>query len=66
MVNKRLLVGVGGMLVGGILVVAGLLRIPVVPVVLIILGGAVGFIGYKIYDLRGSDKPKGLEYGGRL
>lgn len=63
MVNKRLLVGVGCMLVGGALVVAGLLRIPVVPVVLVLVGGAVGFVGYKIFENRGSEVPKDLELG---
>jgi len=51
------------MLVGGALVVTGLLRIPVVPVVLILLGTALGFTGYKIYELRRSDKPNDLNYG---
>ena len=65
MVNKRLLVGIGCMLVGGALVVTGLLRIPVLPIVLILIGGAVSFVGYTIFRSRRSDKPKGLEYGRR-
>lgn len=63
MVNKRLLVGVGCMLVGGALVVAGLARLPGLPIVLILMGGALGFIGYRIYEKRNGGKPKGMEYG---
>ncbi len=62
MVNKRLLIGVGGMLVGAILVVAGLLRIPVVPVVLILMGGTIGFVCNGIYKRR-NDKPNDLNFG---
>ena len=63
MVNKKLLIGVGCMLIGGSLVVTGLLRIPVVPIVLILMGGTLGFIGYKIYELRRSDIPNDLNFG---
>ncbi|MFX0084316.1 MAG: hypothetical protein ACFFAU_01480 [Candidatus Hodarchaeota archaeon] len=48
--DKNRLYGVGGMMVGGALVVTGLLQIPVLPVVLIVVGGAVGFIGYKFFN----------------
>lgn len=63
MVNKRLVVGVSCMLVGSALVVTGLLRIPVVPIVLILIGGAVGFVGYKIYELRRGSIPSDLNLG---
>ena len=63
MVNKRLLVGIGCMLVGGALVVTGLLRIPVVPVVLIMIGGSIGFVGYKIFEARGGGIPSDLNLG---
>ena len=63
MVNKRLLVGVGGMLVGGVLVVKGLTLIPGLPIVLILVGGALGFVGYKIFEKRGSNKPSDLNFG---
>ena len=63
MVNKRLLVGVGCMLVGATLVVTGLLRIPVVPIVLILMGGTIGFVGYKIYELRRGSIPSDLNLG---
>ena len=62
--NKRILIGTACMLVGGALVVIGLLKIPIVPVVLILIGGALGFSGYKIYETRRSDKPQDLVYGG--
>jgi hypothetical protein len=61
--TKRTLVGLGAMLVGAILVVSGLLQIPVVPVVLILVGGVLGFIGYKIFENRGNTKPDDLVYG---
>ena len=63
MVNKRLLVGVGCMLVGGVLVITGLLGIPVASVVKVLLGGALGFVGYKIFEKRGSSKPNDLNFG---
>lgn len=63
MVNKRLAIGTGCMLVGGALVVIGLLKIPIVPVVLVLVGGAIGFVGYKIYETRRSDKPNDLNFG---
>lgn len=63
MVNKRLAVGVGCMLVGGALVITGLVKLPVVPFLLILTGGAVGFIGYKIYELRKSGKPNDMNFG---
>lgn len=63
MVNKRLLVGVGCMLVGGALFVTGLTQMPGLPIVLILIGGALGFVGYRIFESRRSDKPKGMEYG---
>jgi len=63
MVNKRLLVGLGCMLVGGVLVVTGLLRVPVVPVVFILMGGSVGFVGYKIFESRRNDKPNDMNFG---
>ena len=63
MINKRVLVGIGAMLLGGVLVVTGLLRIPVVPIVLILVGGAVGFGGYKIYETRRRGIPGDLELG---
>ena len=62
MVNKRLAIGGGCMLLGGILVVTGLLRIPVVPVVLILMGGTIGFVGNRIYKKR-NDKPEGKPEG---
>lgn len=61
--DKSTLIGFGSMLVGAILVVIGLLRIPVIPIVLIVIGGALGFGGYKIYENRRSDKPKDLNFG---
>ncbi len=63
MVNKRLLIGLGSMLVGGVLVVVGLLKVPVVAAVLVLLGGTLGFVGYKIFENRRSDKPDDLVYG---
>ena len=51
------------MLVGGALVVKGLTLIPGLPIVLILLGGALGFVGYRIYELRRSDKPNDLNFG---
>ena len=63
MVNKRLLVGIGCMLVGGALVVTGLLRIPVIPVVLILIGGTLGFVGYRIFESKGTDIPRDLNLG---
>jgi len=63
MLGKRLLVGVGSMLVGAVLVVVGLIQIPVIAKVLILLGGTVGFVGYRIYEQRGKDKPDGMIYG---
>ncbi len=47
--DKKMLIGIGGMLVGGVLVVGGLLQIPVLPVVLIVIGGALGYVGNKVY-----------------
>ena len=47
--DKNMLIGVGGMLVGGALVVVGLLKIAIVPVILILIGGAVGFTAYKVF-----------------
>jgi len=52
MVNKALCIGLGMMLVGGILVVVGLLNVPKMAVVEVLLGGAVGFVGYKIFGQR--------------
>ena len=63
MVNKRLAVGVGAMLVGGALVVIGLLQIPPVPVILILIGGAIGFVGYKIFERRRGEIPSELNLG---
>lgn len=63
MVNKRLLVGIGAMLVGGALFVTGLFRIPVVSIVLILMGGAIGFVGFYIYERRRGGKPNDLNYG---
>ena len=63
MANKRVLIGVGCMLVGAALVVIGLLQIPILPVVLILVGVALGFTGYKIYETRRGGKPDGMEYG---
>ena len=63
MVNKRLLVGIGCMLVGAVLVVTGLLGIPVVSVVKILIGGALGFVGYRIYERRRGGKPDDLNFG---
>ena len=63
MVNKRLAIGVGCMLVGGILVITGLLGIPVVSVVKVLIGGALGFVGYTIFEKRGSNKPDDLNFG---
>ena len=63
MVNKRLLVGVGCMLVGGILVVTGLLGIPGASVVKILLGGAIGFVGYVIFEKRRGYIPSDLNLG---
>lgn len=63
MVNKRLLVGVVCMLTGGALVIIGLTQIPGLPIVLILVGGALGFVGYKIFKSRKSDKPNDLNYG---
>lgn len=61
--NKSILIGFGCMLVGAILVIIGLLRIPVISVILILIGGALGFTGYKIYENRRSDKPNDLNFG---
>lgn len=63
MVNKRLAIGVGCMLVGGALVITGLFRLPIVPIVLILIGGAVGFVGYKIYEARNGGKPNDMNFG---
>jgi len=52
MVNKALCIGLGMMLVGGILVVVGLLNVPKMAAVEVLLGGAVGFVGYKIFGQR--------------
>ena len=52
MLKKALYVGLGAMLVGGILVVVGLLNVPKVAVVQILLGGAIGFAGYTIFEKR--------------
>lgn len=52
MLNKNLLIGLGGMLIGGILVVKGLTMIPGLPIVLILVGGAIGFACYKIFENR--------------
>lgn len=52
MLNKALYVGLGTMLVGGILVVVGLLNVPKVAAVEILLGVALGFAGYKIFEKR--------------
>lgn len=60
--TKRTLVAIGVMLVGGVLFVSGLLQIPVVPVVLILVGGALGFTGYKIFLSR-NNKPDDLIFG---
>ncbi len=48
--DKNMIYGVGGMLVGGSLVIGGLLQIHVLPVVLILVGGTIGFVGYKFYN----------------
>ena len=61
--TKVALIGIGAMLVGATLVVVGLLQIPVVPVVLILVGGAVGFVGYKIFENRKNAKPNDLYFG---
>lgn len=61
--NKKVLIGTGRMLLGGILVVIGLLRIPVIPVVLILVGGALGFTGYRLFETRRSDRPDDMIYG---
>lgn len=63
MVNKKLAVGVGCMLVGGVLVVTGLLGIPVASVVKVLIGGAIGFVGYKVFESRRSNKPSDLNFG---
>lgn len=63
MVNKRVIVGICCMLVGGILIVIGLVQIPIVARVLILIGGTVGFIGYRIYELRRNNRPKDLNFG---
>ena len=47
--DKNTLYGLAGMLVGGVIVVTGLLKIAVLPVLLILVGGAIGFAGYRIY-----------------
>ena len=52
MLNKNLLIGLGCMLVGAALVIAGLSRLPAIPIVSIVMGGAVGFSGYKIFEKR--------------
>lgn len=63
MVNKRLLIGVGCMLTGGALVITGLTQIPGLPIVLILVGGALGFVGYKIFEKRRGNIPSDLELG---
>lgn len=61
--TKVTLVGCGAMLVGAILVITGLLQIPVLPVTLILVGGALGFVGYKIFESRKNIKPDNLIFG---
>ena len=63
MVDKRLAVGVGCMMVGGVLVVIGLCQIPIVPVVLIIMGAGLGFVGWTIFKKRAKKLPEGLNIG---
>ena len=46
---KKEIISIGGMLLGGALVVIGLLKISIVPVILILVGGAIGFTSYKIF-----------------
>jgi len=61
--NKTFLIGLGCMLVGAISVVWGCLTIPVIAIVKIVVGGAVGFVGYKIFSSPEAKKPSGLDYG---
>lgn len=62
MMNKQGLIGIAGMFVGGVLVIVGLLNIPVMSVVLIVLGGAVGFTGHYFYDHKNTEY-KDLNFG---
>ena len=52
MLKKVLYVGLGTMLIGGILVVVGLLNVPKVAAIEDLLGGALGFVGYQIFEKR--------------
>lgn len=61
--TKVVLVGLGAMVVGGILVVVGLLQVPTLAKVLILVGGGVGFVGYKIYDKRNQIAENNVYFG---
>ena len=52
MLNKALLIGLSCMLIGVALVITGLSKLAIVPIVLIVMGGAIGFSGYKIFEQR--------------
>lgn len=61
--SKVILIGCGAMLLGGVLVVVGLLQIPIIPVVLILAGGGLGFLGYRVYKNKNNIKPEDLYFG---
>ena len=65
MVNKRLIIAVACILGGGLGVITGLLDVPKIAVIKVLVGSAVGFVGYYMYERRRSGKPKDMKYGRR-